>query len=846
MSPPSSPFRARRGGGSRWQTGLSLGALVLSICWLWRAQLSGQVTHIGNVDRLVGYLSNELFNYDSVAQYRRFVAWDDRVFAGVNAAALPSFGTNLTPLKLLMPWLSRPNFFYGASFLPAGMMLAAALAAFWALRSVACPMLAALGAVLYTTAVFAQLNFSQIDTMGVVLIFLPIGAGILETRARRPSTLLLLTICALPIVYFGFTPQADYVIGFLALLAATRALREKRWWPVILFIVAGSSALCLCLPRLLAVVAGIFSVQRGISGGSGSIPFSRLQEFFNITPREFWRALDDGIFGRFPQETVIYNNNFNLNEGFQIYSSTLATLIVLKVLVRYRGQWLGVFRPRHGFVAACSWTLLGVVAVVFFKPATYVVYLLFLRAPVFHARIVIIGLLPMAVLVAAGLQEWLDLAGDVSGRFLGRNVFAGAVLGTAASYGLSRFENGRRAAQEINASTGIPFSQVLRSTWELAWHPAAANSTADKSLHYDGTGNLWLHAASAEKIGLCLFIFVGIMVLLAWPRGRAGGRAIAACSFLALFAASQALQEADLRANGPQTRTFPQAFLHDNFFNAPRSVLRPPDERALARMHDRLHPERWRVAFVTPAGAFSGFAAPLVAQLWQLRMVEGYSTGVPQRFVALPWPPDTLGFRSLAFQNLGQMPWALLGAMNVRYAVTINQALYFNLPGADDLEIVENPLPVTPRVFFAARTTPAIPFSADRPKSDSMPPAPERESWVEGETRSRDWPIGGKIDADFQGDHIVLSLEPSPQPRFLVLNESFHPYWSASLADGRTLPVFAVNTVMRGIEIPGGADKVTMDFRPPDQMLLRLGGGLAALAMLLTCWKWLRNLAPGT
>jgi len=84
--------------------------------------------------------------------------------------------------------------------------------------------------------------------------------------------------------------------------------------------------------------------------------------------------------------------------------------------------------------------------------------------------------------------------------------------------------------------------------------------------------------------------------------------------------------------------------------------------------------------------------------------------------------------RALSFPDVEHLPWPLLSILNVKYALVVNRSVYFNLHYAGsqfssgahpaDANVVTNPLPVSPREFFAAAVVPAK--SAPPPESAGL------------------------------------------------------------------------------------------------------------------------------
>jgi hypothetical protein len=243
-----------------------------------------------------------------------------------------------------------------------------------------------------------------------------------------------------------------------------------------------------------------------------------------------------------------------------------------------------------------------------------------------------------------------------------------------------------------------------------------------------------------------------------------------------------------------------------------------------------------------------------IGPFWRLRLVDGYGPGVSGRLARLPWPNGTRTLRTLSFPSDVDLPWPLLSRLNVKYAVTVNEPLYYNVAPqagvsrearAEDLLIRENPLPVVPRQFFAASVRPVPRISSSRPALSTtafqagpvLPADPVAESVVEGYSAPARFTTAGAIHAVYRGGDIELRLDPADQPRFLVLNEMYHPRWRA-YADDKELKIYPTNLVMRGLVVPPGATRVVMRFVP---FLLSHGSLVLYLASLaLGTWTFRR------
>jgi hypothetical protein len=273
--------------------------------------------------------------------------------------------------------------------------------------------------------------------------------------------------------------------------------------------------------------------------------------------------------------------------------------------------------------------------------------------------------------------------------------------------------------------------------------------------------------------------------------------------------------------------------LRANFFTVPVDVLRPPDPDARTAIQRRLENSAYRCVMVGSPQEFPTYTAPHLSQFWHLRVVEGYIAGVPRRLSALPWPKGVQYLRSLSFHRTEELSWPLLALLNVKYAVKVNPAFYYNLNcKPEQLEVLENPLPVVPRHFFVQSVEPAVEIpaaaallptgAAAEPASGAkqqtelnayLPENPLKVSRVEGINAPTRYSVSGHLVVRYANDKIDIYVDAASSARFLVLNELYHPRWLA-YADGKGLKVYPANQVMRGVEVPAGATHIEMFFQP--------------------------------
>lgn len=102
-------------------------------------------------------------------------------------------------------------------------------------------------------------------------------------------------------------------------------------------------------------------------------------------------------------------------------------------------------------------------------------------------------------------------------------------------------------------------------------------------------------------------------------------------------------------------------------------------------------------------------------------------------------------------------------------------------------------------------------------------------------------PLPALYRRDFEVEPELAWSRPSPQairvetqaPKdfFLVVSESFHPWWSASL-DGKPLPIYPAAHAFIGTFVPGGTHRIELVFRRPRNYYLL---GIVSLASLGCC-----------
>lgn len=821
---PGVNVTAARGERRPWGIGdgLAVAALVGLGLLVFGPHMIGLTTYIGNSDRLHTFLNIRKFEVDALQTIARVPTWNDAIFMGSPTYGLYWMFPGFDPPAVLAAMFPGRDVFRVSGYISAAHLIAAALAAYLAIRDIVpSPFPAVVGAGLYACSVFSVHRISQVDAAFAVLILLPLGLLVLR-RVRQGSAALgfvAMTAIVAMLVGLTFLQEAAYTLLFFGLYATYRLIVVRAWQPFVILGGASMTGFLIATPRLGTVVDDIRELSRSSS-------------IFGPCPCELLRWFDEGIYGRFPAEAAALGNGINLHEGFQLYMSTFATLAIIVGLFRPRGavsvllgaalvgtmgfvaslvgsngyfffehdlwiipamlagfgwlrapmaQWWGM--PHSEFIRDRDlWFFTGFVAVAFtvmlYDDARYWLYLAFFSMDFSHSRISVAALLPLSILAAAFVHElfsheadmdartvWshrgvLVVAAMLSGLFLLlHEPLAGMVSalvfgsGERLSLGPWIFMSSKRLGGIIVA--GTIFVLLLIIHW-FARHVQILNTPGTIELR-------WYHA---ERDG-----------------ARSALRVVPAY-LLGCLMLMQALGNAYFQVNGAHTQTFPDPFFGNNNLGVPPDVLRPPSTAARQAIRDRLEADAFRSVIVSAPNGYPTYEAPSergytahVAQLWNLRLVEGYPM-LPRRLTELPWPDENRSLRSLFFADQRTLPWPLLAMLNVKYAVVASPSLLLNVSSSldrtreailDDFTILENPLSPLPRAFFAESIV-ARPGMATTARL-SVPTAPKDIRVTVNPDRSVlfAW-SGDRHDATYR--ILRRQISPTPEPTLRIVHET--------------------------------------------------------------------------
>jgi hypothetical protein len=850
---------------------MMLGLYILGAALLFRLTLFEGWTFVGDSDRLNTFLNVRLFEVVSIQARGTVPTWSDQQFMGTGMAGLHWMLPGISPFPYLVALFPLSQAFQVSNVITISLLVMATWGAYLALRAYSRgPGPAAVGGLLYGTSAYAVHRLAQVDASFSVLIAVPLLL-MLARRARRataPAVYLGLVACWAALIQFTFLQEVAYVALLFGAYVLYRAIRLRDPAPLVVCGLAFVSALVLALPRLLTVAADFQQLARS------SVDFE-------ASVAEALRYFDDGVLGRIQQEEhLLRGPALNLHEGIQLLDSSLAALAAIAVAVFARsrvmrllgiavvmvlsvalviwwrpfydslgrpafpsregrvilmnvllfglplwlvGSWLARRSPTRQSSAApvSAATTDGPFFIGFLMLALFailipeghrILYYGFLKVDFTHTRLSIAALFPMAALATVYLSQFCPpVHRPLAWRWLG----AGLVVGL----GLWLLREG--AASLMVERVG-PAIEVLRPRRLFTLEAARVASSLLVVLVAQG--------ALRSRMGPSALMLVGA-ALAGWMVLETGA-------------------SAEFKLNGDHT--IQQAFPFEtfNYLNVPPGQLRVPTPAERTAVQARLDVEQYRAVMWQDMSQFVAQVEPHLTAFWGLRAVEGYGFGLPRRLQALPFDEAMISPHNLNFDTSHDLPWHLLAALNVKYAVVVDRSFWFNAgPGGPDrpfdvqrLQVLENPFPVTPRVFFARRVSPAG-ATPRFPGDDGQRPAPpdplvdepSQHSVAEGWEAERQFSTAGALDATFDGDHITVQVEPSSEERYLVLNEQYHPAWQAWI-DGQPARIYATNLVMRGLVVPPGATRIELRFVP--FLVSASGLSLMALGLLVIVASW--------
>jgi hypothetical protein len=907
---------------------LVVAVLVGGVALVFWQQLVGDAVLIGESDRLNSYLNMRLAEYDALRTYARVTAWNPTMFAGFSVTALHWMNPGTDPISYFLQLFPRDRVYQALGYVSIALVLAACTTAYFYIRDLTgARIAAAVGGLCYGLSVFGLHRIAQVDNAYLTLILLPAAMLAIrrvgEGNLIRPLVGLTLSMSAL--AFWGFLQEVAYAFCFLAAYAWYRAAVSSKHGPkaaLAVLIVFGAGSL----------VALLFAAPRLITLGLEFVQLARTSAYHLWGYQEFLRFFHEGIYGRYYAESSQIGNFLNLHEGLQLISSTTVALFVCFGALRPSNRSEAVaglllfamilaLKPIYRIPASAPWpsqelvniglyfcilsaivpllrqsgryfrfettweklippaprptdtvfhlfALALVLFLVLVPEGYYGVYLLFGSRDFTHARLSILGLLPLCSLFAVYLAELKRLP-----------------FGAAVAHGGSL----RTPATALGIFLGAAF---------LSWliHGPAIDQLVPKTAFEFRPYQPYVIVMPpvAVKVVLTAIVLAAGLAGLLWTSRRRFDGGIAAAIVVATFAFVETVTYAHFKVDGPHTWTYPIPFGTSNYMNVPPAVMRPPGEERLKAFAEKLEVGDFRSALLSERSFYpDGALTSHISQFWRARMIGGYGTGVPKRLADLPWPEGVRSLRTIELRSMSDVDPALLSLLNVKYLLILSPDLYFDIaserpdtsrsaltlgstayPGeivnieGISFGVIKNPLAPLARHFLVekvtgVRETPTVQGTAlqvrAHPANESHDGAGtpaligERIDQLTSHSLAEDFggaevfDASGPLDVAYKDDVIDVSVIPSNRDRFLVINERYHPDWRARAAT-EDIPIFPTNAVMMGIRIPATLDRIQLRFEPFSSSraahMLTLLALVTFLAAIGAFWFWSRRMRP--
>ena len=757
--------------------------------------------YIGNPDRLNSNLKILKFYVDGLAQ-GHLDAWSPYEMLGYDSFILPYTFPSLFTLIASLGGASRLYVIAGYEVI--ALLGFAGIAAYAFLRAeIKLVFPALIGAVMYEFSALTILKVGQNDLSFAVFIFIPVIMLAIKYTSRQTlvRSFVVLGLLIFQLLHFTFLQKASYALILAGSYALYRSWAEREWRIAVAFGAASFVGFVGALPRLYGIAMAIKEYSRVIAG----LHFDKFADtyyFQAIYPSQMLRWFDVGIFGRFPSEAALtLGNGINLTEGFLLYTSSLVPFFVILGVFVYGRRPLQLLHTRRNDAGFFFWFMCFTFSVIAFPRVLRLVWLLFMRMDFTHARILIVGLLPLSLIVGVLLADLAPQGGIPKRSLLAHAAIAillavllvGGIELTAWMFSGSVFAPFMYSGLRVldSALVRIVLSALVVGFVMLAMSPRYLT-------RFGSAGEAFLGRPGLNHV---LYLTLGL--------------AIGLHTFIG----------ADFQVNGAHTRT-PPPFRAGNSHYSTKDNFRPPSPDAVAALNRRLENKEYRSALLCDPNIAGGFCGGHIAEFWRLRVVDGYyGLGVPTRLASLPWKSG-LGLRTISFTRPDELDWPILGLLNVKYAARIPESLYRNNSAKagdlwkpadpNDVEIIQNPLPVTPRYFFARHVVPVANVSeaaASLVQKDQLLVDVTDTSFAEGAPPQSDYADGKILSAAGAGDYIKIALTPSDSALFLVANELYFPGWAA-FVDGKSAPVYPTNAVMRGVVVPAGTTTIEFAYTP--------------------------------
>jgi hypothetical protein len=753
--------------------------IIAAAAFTFRYPLFYGYRFLGNSDRWNQYLLFVQLHSDAIER-GNFSAWTDNLLGGFDILAQPfSF---FTPLNLIPPLL-HTNDVVGVFAWVAFVIFATTLGlAYWVIEHFTQDRLASLtGAFIYTCSTYALLKLSQNDTTYLSVLVAPILFYLVHmaTRQHRLRTAALIAGIAAICLYTAFLQEFSYVVLFLGGYAVFRALRGNP--ESLIAITCGVAiAVAIAFPRLLVeyqTLTGTMRVDAGLPHDYG------IPALFRFFSRDiFGRSYAEGLLG--PQ--------INLYEGDLLFAAVFASLLLV---------WILADRARHVESPLPSLRqpeVLFLVGYIVFVLATMHVGLVYRAVSLAyanlsfqHSRIGVSAILPVGLLSALYLRR------RVRQTF---SVWTWAAVVAASGV--------------VIAATVYDYEAWRGPILKFLGQPDQSFIVCTGCIYVLDVGQFL--AVDVIRFSLLAVLFVGLMISRRWLA------ADAVRTILIVGISFQAIWGASVWFSGPDTRDYGIPYEGNNLVLAPPGDFTHPTVGEIHQLKAQLDNDNYRSITICPPEVILVDCSNPIGVEWDLRLLDGYLSGVPRRLASLPWARDQASLHQIRFDSAATLPWRLLSLLNVRAAVVVTPALYTNagaqLPS--DLQIARNPGYVYPRAYFA-RTIESVSEADDIALTreffggctgcDNTLPGRKPVDEVEGPVAGA-FDDSGDISVTGRGDHLEVTFPPSSGQRFLVMDEVYANGWMATSAAGQELTIYPTNVVLRGLVVPAGVGRITFQY----------------------------------
>ncbi|MCB5257591.1 MAG: YfhO family protein, partial [Candidatus Cloacimonetes bacterium] len=243
------------------------------------------------------------------------------------------------------------------------------------------------------------------------------------------------------------------------------------------------------------------------------------------------------------------------------------------------------------------------------------------------------------------------------------------------------------------------------------------------------------------------------------------------------------------------------------------------------------------------------------------QIVTGYSAAKLSRYDALlnymqdsvkgpgEWRDYLIGIFSPEQGEIPQeKPTNIMDMLSVKYLLHPEHLPYDSLltnihpvfDGSDNVIVYKNNRAL-PRAWFVDSVQKVAPADSILPLLRKETFNPRHLAYIETDIKDVQAPDSSKVVQTVNELHNLAYDVYTDKPSFLVLSEVYYPAgWKAKL-DGKEIPIYPTNYVLRGVQIPAGQHKLELVFAPKSYTLsirMSLIGLLVSLLTLIGGLIW--------